>query len=413
MLRDLWLASAVGLMSCAWALGCAKGLTTDDVPGTGTAGQACKKQADCGASSFCEPTKAGSADGRCVAPSGAHCLSCAEDSDCGSPSAVCFQAIGDSVKACHVDCALAGAAACPEDYTCVEQNANGHPRKVCLPKVAKCLDALGGFCDGKEASKPCSRESMAGTCTGERVCLAESKRFDKCSAATPACKKDCSAKEVPGCMTSACAGAATSAENCGTCGNACPGLKQPDGNAACEGGKTCSFSCQGEHYDVDNTADNGCEATDVTTDNHAEEAALGMDPHTCDDGNALKLLDEHLISDQRAHAAPEVTGFDEVTGSAPDWYTFHMDGGLCINDCVVQLKVSGSMYPDCYHLDLYFKPSGNYYGCQTSGGICSIEEFGGPGDRRYEDGDDLYLQVSKTCSAMESEDVTYSVLGHF
>src|SRR5262249_7892845 len=158
----------------------------------------------------------------CVPRSPAHCLSCDDASDCGSLSEVCFQAQGDVAKACHIDCSIAGAAACPDDYTCLDQVVDGKPRKLCRPKTSpRCLDAQGGFCDRSPPSLPCKRTSTDGACTGQRVCLPSSKRYDKCSAPVPACKKDCSAKDPAGCITNYCGGVASGPDNCGMCGNVC------------------------------------------------------------------------------------------------------------------------------------------------------------------------------------------------
>jgi hypothetical protein len=52
----------------------------------------------------------------------------------------------------------------------------------------------------------------------------------------------------------------TSVDNCGACGNVCPGLDASFANATCSeeaGAPQCAFSCQGEHYDVNRDASNG------------------------------------------------------------------------------------------------------------------------------------------------------------
>ncbi|MEO7112925.1 MAG: hypothetical protein ABI183_20970, partial [Polyangiaceae bacterium] len=58
----------------------------------------------------------------------------------------------------------------------------------------------------------------------------------------------------------------TTALNCGACGNVCPGLDASSANATCSeeaGTPQCAFSCQGEHYDVNQDASDGCEKVDV------------------------------------------------------------------------------------------------------------------------------------------------------
>src|SRR5262249_6083453 len=149
----------------------------------------------------------------------AHCLSCASDSACGSLSEVCFQAPGDNAKACHIDCSIAGADACPADYSCTDQTVNGQPRKLCRPTIIPtCLDAVGGYCDRLAIPQPCLRINGAGMCLGERDCLPAAKRFDKCSAMAPQCKTDCSLQDPAGCTESYCPGATSDPANCGACG---------------------------------------------------------------------------------------------------------------------------------------------------------------------------------------------------
>jgi hypothetical protein len=437
-----WLSGAACVAGLAWASGCATGSSTDEEGSGGTLKDTsckvdadcasglckpvvvgadpvcvtpCKTQEDCGSDKthFCEPSKADSADGLCIPRSPAHCLACEKNSDCGSLSEVCFQPTGDVAKACHIDCSLSGDAACPEDYACSDQKVEGKARKLCRPKSASsCVDAQGGFCDTHPEPLPCARTTAeVGTCTGERVCSPETKRFGKCSAAVPKCKADCSAKEVAGCMTNFCAGVATKPDNCGTCGTVCPGYMQPNDNVACQGGMACTLSCQGEHYDVDHDPSNGCEATDPTVGNHADSSAVSLTSMSCYDDDTFSISEEHIISDQRAHETPDVSAFDTTTGSAPDWFSIHMDGGdLCQNNVVVKLQVNGTAFPACYRLDLDFRPSGAHHECKTTNGSCSINKTS---TGNYADGDVLYLHVSKTCEAAQAEDVTYSVTGFF
>jgi hypothetical protein len=151
----------------------------------------CTGAADCpGSPYFCEAVASGSDAGECIPNSPSHCLECAQDSDCGSLAERCVQAPGDIAKACHVDCTLS-AAACPSDYQC--------QGGLCAPLVGICEDALGGYCDRLNIPQPCQRSNDAGTCIGERDCLATSKRFDKCSALTPVYKTSCAQPDPAGC----------------------------------------------------------------------------------------------------------------------------------------------------------------------------------------------------------------------
>jgi hypothetical protein len=393
----------------------------------------CTKQSDCGPTTnyFCEPVMAGSTQGYCIPHSPAHCLSCAQDSDCGSLSEVCFQATGDDAKACHVDCSIADQSACPSDYSCVTEMVNGTNRQVCRPKppVTNCLDATGGYCDRLGIPQPCTRSNDAGSCDGRRACLTAPKRFDKCDAMSPQCKTDCSMQDPAMCTESYCAAATNGATNCGMLGNVCPGYQKANDNVTCPACQMCTFSCQGENYDVDGNPANGCEVPDAPTGNHIKSTALfEQQVDTCDNGNFMEFtISGHLPSDKRVHETPAVAGFDTTTGSAPDWYSIQsFDSstfGTCQSDIVMQLCVQNSGSPGCYQLNV-FPDSGSNHGCHTNGtgccpsdptpdGSCSqtmgiCQNNGG----QFPSGATIYIEVQKTCSASVSENPTYTITGH-
>lgn len=372
----------------------------------------CTTQADCGTGTafFCESVTAGSANGYCIPHSPAHCLSCTADVDCGSLSEVCFKAPGDNTTACHIDCTLAGASACPQDYACTDQTVGGQARKLCRPKVIPtCLDSVGGFCDRLTIPQPCLRTNGAGSCIGERACLAGSKRFDKCSAASPQCKTDCSIQDPAGCTESYCPGATNTPANCGTCGNVCPGYQKPNDNVTCQGGTTCTFSCQGENYDVNNSQGDGCEAVDSPQGNHTQSAPANEGAVSCNDGNGHTVhFTGQLLSDKRVHETPAVVGFDTASGSAPDWYSINGTGGsFCQNDVTLTLSVQGSGSPTCYKLTVITDK--HTYTCQTDAtGNCGINQT----VSQYSDGSTLLIEVQKTCGTNLIENVTTIVDGH-
>jgi len=370
----------------------------------------CVQQSDCGSTNdfFCAPTTADAADGYCVPRSPAHCLSCASDAECGSLSEVCFLAPGDAAKACHVDCAIAGDAACPADYACTDQMVNGQARKLCRPKSATtCLDALGGYCDRLPMARPCARESAEGTCAGTRECLTDSGRFDACNAAAPQCKALCSTPDPTGCMLSFCADAATTPDNCGTCGNVCPGLGASHANVGCKAGG-CTFSCQGEFYDVDKVPGTGCEHQDVPLDNHKQTKATDKGSLTCFDNISDPAIQGVLLSDTRAHEGPAVDGFDATRGYAPDWYHIAATGGFgCTNDISLTLQVLSSSAPTCYRLRVITSSNTFSVNTNTSG---TATVTGGSG--AYASGSDLWIAVEKTCGLNVYERVDYTVTGH-
>lgn len=380
----------------------------------------CTSQTDCGVSPnyFCEPITPGSPDGYCIPHSPAHCLSCTQDSDCGSLSEVCFQAPGDNANACHIDCSLSGADACPPDYNCTDQMVNGQARKLCRPKIIPtCLDAIGGFCDRLNIPQPCIRTNAAGMCLGERVCLPGTKRFDKCSAMAPQCKADCSLQDPAGCTLIYCAGATDGPDNCGSCSNVCPGYMQPNANVACQNANMCTFSCQGENFDVNNDASDGCEEQDDAPGHHTQGTAslFGGAGISCDDdpiiGQAMvtvNILNQEIVSDKRTHQTPSINGFVANSGSAPDWHLIHATGGLfCVNDVTLTLTMVGSQFPNCYKLSV-LTDKGTYT-CQTgANGKCGIN----PGGSSYSNNTDIYIKVEKTCDTTKIEQVSYTIVGH-
>jgi hypothetical protein len=371
----------------------------------------CTNQMDCGgvgAKFFCDPLKPGSANGYCVPHSPAHCLSCNVAGDCGTLSEECFLAPGDKDKACHVDCALSGEDACPPEYTCTDETVNGAARKLCRPNLPTCIDAVGGYCDRVSIPQSCSRNNAAGQCVGERDCLVGSKRFDKCNAIAPQCKADCAIQDPAGCTEVYCPGATNTAQNCGMCGNACPGLNQPNDDVTCQNGQTCTFACQGENYDVDKNTATGCEKVDSPLANHTQGASVNLGQRDCHDNGLVPLTSGLLPSDGRTHANPAVVGFDGATGSAPDWFYVDATGGFCQNDVNADIQISNSSNPTCYKLSI-LTDKGTYV-CSTNGaGNCSISN----GSGSYGSGSQIFFKIEKTCGTNVVENPSYAVRAYF
>jgi hypothetical protein len=368
----------------------------------------CTQQSDCAAevNSFCEPITAGSTAGYCIPQSPAHCLSCTKDSDCGSLSEACFEAPGDNALACNIDCSIAGAAACPSDYSCVAETVSGASRMLCRPNtIPTCLDAVGGFCDRLTIPQACERINSAGDCFGQRTCM-ESGRYGSCGAAGPQCKTDCSIQDPVGCMESYCSSAIATPTNCGACGTVCPGYLEPNDNVTCQNSATCTFSCQGENYDVNNSAADGCEVADSPTGNHTKATAANEGSVSDCDSNFSYT--GHLVSDKQVHASPAIVGFDTTSGSAPDWTDFTGVGhDFCENDIDLTLTVTGSASPGCYEFTVITDK--NTYVCQTNGqGTCGFNDSEG----QFSDNTIIYVEVQKTCTATVIENVSYTVSGH-
>ncbi|HEX7666162.1 MAG TPA: hypothetical protein VF407_16660, partial [Polyangiaceae bacterium] len=357
-----------------------------------------------------------STDGYCVPHSPAHCEVCSDNSDCGSLSEVCGVANGDTQKACHIDCTLAPTAgstsACPSDYTCQATTVDGASRMICMPKspITKCADANGGFCDRVSTNQACARiDATAGTCVGFRTCSSASNRYSSCSASSPSCKM-CGASDPTGCTENLCANAARDINNCGTCGNSCPGQGQTSDNVACDttAAPTCKFSCQGEHYDSNNSAGDGCEVADSPTGNHDTTNAAYVGSYGCDDDDSKQNTAGNLPSDSRVHELPAITGFDAASGSAPDWLRIRANGGaLCVNDADIILDMSGSGFPTCYKLTVVTNKSTKT--CTTdSSGHCEIKQ----GSSSYSGDTDIYVGITKTCSSASRDAASYKITGH-
>src|SRR6185312_16246876 len=148
---------------------------------------------------------------------------------------------------CHVDCSLAGASACPPDYSCASETTPSGNRMLCVPNGTGCLNALGGYCDRVTTPLPCAKESSDGTCTGTRSCEPNG-RFSACGATTPACKSSCSDPDPAGCTEDVCGGAANTPTDCGGCGVTCPGIGTQNATVTCVSA-SCVLTCAGPTYD--------------------------------------------------------------------------------------------------------------------------------------------------------------------
>jgi hypothetical protein len=391
---------------------CASMMCRDVGSGNHVCVAACTSESDCAGftDSFCEATAAGSSTGYCIPKSPSHCASCASDGDCGTLAERCVQVPGDIAAACHVDCALGGSAACPSDYDCKAISDNGQMRQLCVPKVGVCLDSVGGFCGRDSLPQSCTRTNPSGTCIGERACLQGAGRYDKCDAMAPQAKSDCSQQDPAGCMLVYSQAAISTAQNCGACGNTCPGANQSTGDASCVNptNKQCGFTCRGDHYDIDNNANDGCEAADDSPDNHTQNDAFAFNSTDCYDSDSQNTFHGHILSDQRAHTNPTVNGFDGSVGAAPDWFSvFDSGGSLCQDDYSVTFTTTGGGGATCYKCSILTNKTSNSV---TISGNSSQSMSGGVGS--YGDNSTIFFKIEKTCSQQTNENVAYTVSYH-
>lgn len=388
---------------CAAGLLCAPGAA-----GTRVCSLSCAGAAACASlpGTRCAPRAAGDATGYCAPSSPAHCAACATDADCGG-SARCLQAPGDSSLACHLDCSL-DASVCPSDYTCASVPDGSSTRRLCMPPVPTCLDALGGYCNASSLPLDCARSNTAGMCVGQRACLASSGRYDRCGASAPQVRADCATPPAPGCTTSLAPSAISTVTNCGACGNVCPGYGLATADAACASTSppSCAFTCRGDNYDVNNSADDGCEQQDSASGGHTQATSTARPSHDCADANVDTFMGT-VVSDARVHANPSVPGFVTSVGAAPDWWSVPAAGGtFCVNDVSATLTVTGGT-PSCYRLTVLTDRNTTSASANAAGtATLSL------GSGSYSDGSTIYFRVEKTCSLPARESVSYAVSYH-
>jgi hypothetical protein len=369
----------------------------------------CASQDDCpeGDGFFCEAITNGAVDGYCIPRSPAHCVSCENNSDCGYFTEVCLQGPNDDQHACHIDCSLSGAAACPTDYTCESLTLGNTTRQLCVPVESQCADAVGGFCDDVMGPLVCARQNADGECLGERACDATTMRFSACGAAVPQCKASCDDPDPAGCMLESCGGAADTVDHCGMCNNPCPGIGTLNGAPSCIDA-TCGFDCQGETYDVDGNINTGCEKSDAVVGNHTQGTGVYVGSFGCGDGSSNRNISGSLHSDMRNHI-PAITGFDAASGSAPDWFNLFADGGaFCQNEVVLTLNATGTGNLACYRLTVYTN-NGTHTCTTNASGTCLINQ---DGTGVYSDNTTIHIRVDKVCAASAPGAVTYTVTGH-
>jgi len=159
---------------------------------------------------------------------------------------------------------------------------------------------------------------------------------------------------------------------------------------------------------VDNNPSNGCEFLDGPQGNHTSGTAVNLGSHDCFDTTIS--YSGTMLSDSRTHANPAVTGFDPVTGSAPDWHTITGTGGpFCSNDLNFTLTTSGGGPSVCYALTIFTSAFPSGVGCTTTGaGSCNVIR----GVGSYNSNSAVGFRVDKTCSSATRERVTYTVQGH-
>jgi hypothetical protein len=201
-----------------------------------------------------------------------------------------------------------------------------------------------------------------------------------------------------------------------TCGGVvCPGQNNPTDVVTCTAG-ACGMECIGENYDVNNSANDGCEKLHPTPPgpDHSTTMSWALGTWPCNDTN-MDAFNSQLDSDSRTHVMPPVQNFNGTVGSAPDvWSIIGTGSGACLNDYGLTFTTSGGSSPaSCYQLIFQTdKTTVNLFnsGSQTSTASDSCTVFNPSCD--YSNGATLYFTVQKICNLPIQETVSYSVQFH-
>jgi len=163
------------------------------------------------------------------------------------------------------------------------------------------------------------------------------------------------------------------------------------------------MTCKGDYYDVNGSAVDGCEKAG-TGSYHSEQTAYYLGQLSCRDTDTGGF-DGVIHSDKRVHTSPLVDGFNNAAGATPQWWRVQAVGGACTNDPDITLNVfSGS--PNCYRLT--FKSSQGYWTADANAYTARIQL----GSGSYNDGENVYFAVEKTCVTTGGESASYSVRFH-
>jgi len=352
------------LVRAKTACGGALGQNSSGTPTTGTncslaEGQSCAVNAACNSGDCCS----------------GNCRILTNDiNNCGSCGAVCAPA--HAVPACNLgSCGING---CIAPF----RNCNGLTNDGCEINSGNDVANCG------QCGQACNATNGTPSCTNGFCGISCFPPFNNCDGSLN-----------NGCETNT----ATSVTNCGSCGNVCPGNGQTTGTASCSG-SACTFTCNGENYDVNNNASDGCERADNPTNNHSAGFATSLGSHDCTDGTISwsGIVD----SDTRTHS-PAVPSFNGTVGAAPDVAAISATGGICTNDFSFTLTTSGGGATVCYQLSVI--TTTRTVTCTATGaGVCTASF----GSGAYPSSTTINLKVEKTCSSSIREHVTYTVQGH-
>ncbi len=244
---------------------------------------------------------------------------------------------------------------------------------------------------------------------GTGICLSTSTDMDHCGICDLACgpganrcvQGDCRCGDgaecgepLTCCGNQACFDLRHDQNNCGACGNVCPGDGQSENSdVLCLIGE-CWLTCKGENYDMNFNAVDGCEVRDMQN-NRTQATARNLGSITCFDFDRGQFSGS-IYEDARAHN-PEPPGFDHDhrgVNAAPLYYTGTAVGGLCENDPFIRLVMQGGT-SGCYQLTLHL--FGDATHTEITATVIDGEAVIQRGSGTYDDGDAFLFVVEKIC----------------
>jgi hypothetical protein len=172
----------------------------------------------------------------------------------------------------------------------------------------------------------------------------------------------------------------------------------PHGMSACQNGVCVVTSCEGDHYDVDGDAANGCEATDET-----RGSAGGAELFCLLDLSSSANVSGTIVSDDRVHD-PQPEGFDPATGSAPDSWGVST---ACSGYLDLRFSTSGGSPDEACYLLRAWNSDGTQIEAQPLPGTTPS---GQPYRARYglATTSGVMFSLEKTCPTSVREKVTYT-----
>ncbi|MEZ4405020.1 MAG: hypothetical protein R3A52_00820 [Polyangiales bacterium] len=260
------------------------------------------------------------------------------------------------------------------------------------------VDCNGGGADGCEANLQ-TDAANCGAC-GRRCAAGQSCAAGACVCAGAGC---CASGQTS--CGGACVDTSSNPNHCGGCGVSC-GASAPFATGACAA-STCSFACQGEHYDVNGNVTDGCEVTDDNTTGHTQATARSLGGQGCSD-TVTRTITGRIVSDARTHR-PVPEGFVPASGSASDWYAVTAVGGtFCVNNYDVRFTTTGGGSAECYRCTIITNRETRAVTTTGNGTARMVDLTSG----HYSDDSTVFFVVEKVCPTAVREDVSYTIDFH-